>query len=172
MNMIPKGITLFLLVGILAAVIIWQSRPPQAQPSVPEITVIPEEELTIVKVFFGSLKAPEGEECTTVYPLERKIDKTSNMERKTLEELLKGPIKSEKDNGYYTSINDGVKIKKLTIDNGFAIIDFDKSLEEGVGGSCRVTSIRTQITETMKQFPSIKSVVISIDGRTEDILQP
>jgi len=35
-----------------------------------------------------------------------------------------------------------------------------------------VTAIRAQITETLKQFPTVENVVISIDGRTEDILQP
>ena len=33
-------------------------------------------------------------------------------------------------------------------------------------------AIRVQITETLEQFPTVDSVIISIDGRTEDILQP
>jgi len=45
-------------------------------------------------------------------------------------------------------------------------------LEEAVGGSCRVTAIRSQIEQTLKQFSTVQSVIISIDNRTEDILQP
>jgi len=50
--------------------------------------------------------------------------------------------------------------------------DFDEQLEFQVGGSCRVSAIRAEITQTLKQFSTVKEVVISIDGRTEDILQP
>jgi len=35
-----------------------------------------------------------------------------------------------------------------------------------------VAAIRAQIRETLKQFPTVDEVIISIDGRTEDILQP
>jgi len=45
-------------------------------------------------------------------------------------------------------------------------------LEFQVGGSCRVAAISAQIMETLKQFPTVKDVIISINSRTEDILQP
>ncbi len=66
----------------------------------------------------------------------------------------------------------GVKIQKLTIENNIAKVDFDKQLEFQVGGSCRVSAIRAQITQTIKQFPTVKSVKLSVDGRTGDIFQP
>ncbi|MBU3925210.1 GerMN domain-containing protein, partial [Patescibacteria group bacterium] len=56
--------------------------------------------------------------------------------------------------------------------NGIAKVDFDERLEFQAGGSCRVAAIRAEITETLKQFPTVNNVVISINGRTEDILQP
>lgn len=125
-----------------------------------------------VNAYFGNKKAPAGQECITVYPVEHHVAKTAATARAALDELLKGPMTIEKNNGYYTSINDGVKIQKLVIENGIAKVDFDKRLEEAVGGSCKVTAIRTQIIQTLKQFSTVKDVVISIDGRTEDILQP
>ena len=51
-------------------------------------------------------------------------------------------------------------------------VDFDAQLEEGMGGSCRVSAVRAQITETLLQFSEARNVVISVDGRIEDILQP
>jgi len=45
-------------------------------------------------------------------------------------------------------------------------------LEFQVGGSCRVSAIRAEIIQTLKQFSTIKEVIISINNRTEDILQP
>ena len=92
--------------------------------------------------------------------------------RAALEELLQGPTRQEILEGYFTSINPNVKIQKLTIENTVAKVDFDITLEKNVGGSCRVTAIRNQITQTLLQFNTVKSVVISINGRTEDILQP
>jgi len=82
----------------------------------------------------------------------------------------------EINQGFVSNINSGVRIQKLTIDpptgGGIAKVDFDEQLEFQIGGSCRVAAIRAQITETLKQFPTIDSVVISINDRTEDILQP
>ncbi len=127
-----------------------------------------------VKVYFGTEKtggAPNYD-CSEVEAVERQIPKTAATGRAALEELLKGATEAEKQAGYVTTINSGVKIQSLTIENGAAKADFSQELEETVGGSCRVTAIRAQITETLKQFESVKEVIISIDGRTEDILQP
>ncbi|MFH1582463.1 MAG: GerMN domain-containing protein, partial [bacterium] len=66
----------------------------------------------------------------------------------------------------------GVEINSLSIINGVARADFNEQLEYQAGGSCRVGAIRAQITETLKQFPTVNEVIISINGRIEDILQP
>jgi spore germination protein GerM len=80
---------------------------------------------------------------------------------------------AEQAEGFFTSINQGVKLQSLNIrEDGTAFVDFDEQLQAGVGGSCKVSAIRAQITETLKQFPTVKNVIISINGRTEDILQP
>jgi len=129
-------------------------------------------ELMTVKVFFNNGRLDPEYSCNKVFPVERKIPKTQAVGRAALEELLKGPTEEEKSDGFFTSINPGVKIQKLTIENGVAKVDFDEQLEFQVGGSCRVAAIRAQITETLKQFPTVDKVIISIDGRTEDILQP
>lgn len=86
--------------------------------------------------------------------------------------MLKGPTEKEKRNGFSTSINFGVIIQKITIENGIARVDFNEQLEYQVGGSCRVIAITAQIEETLKQFPTVNKVIISINGRTEYILQP
>jgi len=110
--------------------------------------------------------------CSRVFETKRTIAETSAVGKAALEELFKGPTDQEKKDGYFTNIPTGVKIQKLTIENGVAKVDLSKELEQGVGGSCRVDSIRAQITETLKQFSTVQSVIISINGKTEDILQP
>lgn len=131
-------------------------------------------ELTTVKVYFATAQTGQSPDfdCQKVAVVNRQVPKTTAVARAALEELLKGPTAAEKTQGYLTSINPNVKIQKLTIKNNVAKADFDEQLEFQVGGSCRVANIAAQIRQTLLQFPSVKSVIISINGRTEDILQP
>lgn len=126
-----------------------------------------------IKVFFNNSKMDPEASCNRVFPAEREILKIEAIGSAALWQLLIGPTEEEKALGFFTSINENVKMQSLEIDqNGTAKVDFDDQLEKGVGGSCRVSAIRAQIIETLKQFPTVKNVIISINGRTEDILQP
>jgi len=136
------------------------------------VPVIFGEPLSVVLVYFGNSQKGSSEDCSKVFPISRAISKTEAVARGAILELLKGTTEMEKKSGYFTSINTGVKIQKLTIENGTAKIDLSNEIEKGLGGSCRVANIRAQIETTLKQFPTVKSVIISVDGRTEDILQP
>jgi spore germination protein GerM len=126
-----------------------------------------------VKAYFGNSNLnPGAMDCAAVYPVDREVAKTPQVGRAAILELLKGPRQDEKNGGYYTSLNEGVKLNSLSIKDGVARVDFGAKMEEGMGGSCRVAAVRSQVTKTLMQFPTVKSVVISVDGRTEDILQP
>ncbi len=125
-----------------------------------------------INAYFNNDKLDPEFSCNKVFPVEREIAKTQAVARAAIEELLGGVTEKEKSDGYLTNINSGVKLNTVTIENGVAKADFDPQLEYQVGGSCRVAAIRAQITETLKQFPTVQDVVISINGRTEDILQP
>lgn len=129
--------------------------------------------MTVKAYFLNTVKNPKMEDCGLVYPVERTIAPTLGVGSAALDELLKGPTALEQRAGYKTAINEGVKLNKLTIVNGVAKADFASTLEEGVGGSCRVLSIRSQIEQTLKQFPTVKTVEITINGKGGDrILQP
>ncbi len=133
----------------------------------------PDKEITNLKVFFGNTKLnPEVLDCSLVFPVTRGVEKTVAVGRAALTELFKGTTEQEESEGYFTNINDGVVIQSLTISEGVAKVDLNTKLEEGVGGSCKVTAIRAQIEQTLKQFSTVDSVVISINGNTQDILQP
>lgn len=153
--------------------LVFHNENPSGMPDREEVMNLPVkfiEETSIIKVYFS--KQGNENDCTAVFPIERNIVKTEAVARAAVEELIKGPTDGEKNSGYFSGINQSSKINKLTIVNGTAMIDFNEALQEGIGGSCRVAEIRKQITETLMQFSSVKKVVISIDGRTEDILQP
>ena len=126
----------------------------------------------IVRAYFGNSKLNSSADCANVFPVAREIPKTTAVGKAALEELLKGPTAFEQNWGYSTNLNGGVKLKGLKIENGVARADFDGTLGRDINGSCRVTGIRAEITKTLKQFPTVKNVVISIDDRTEGILEP
>lgn len=128
---------------------------------------LPKMDTMQVSVFFNKF----NQECEDVTAVKRLIQKTNAPARASLEELLRGPYFNERQD-YSTNINSGVRIQSLSIDNGVAHVDFNDLLETAVAGSCRVLGIRSQIEKTLLQFDTIKSVVISIDGRVDDILQP
>lgn len=132
---------------------------------------LPAATTTVKAYFMNSVLDPEVT-CQATFPVVRTVPATQAVGRAALTELLKGPTPAEQADGYSTSIPAGVSIQALTISDGVARVDFDETLQRAVGGSCRVAAIRHQITDTLKQFPTVTSVVISIDGRTEDILQP
>ena len=124
------------------------------------------------KIFLGSnSQNPDAADCTLVYPVERRAAKTPAVAQKALESLLDGPTTFEKELGYYSSVPAQVSLQAITINGSVARADFSSELDR-TGGSCRVLNIVSQIRATLLQFPTINEIVISVDGRTEDILQP
>jgi len=133
----------------------------------------PPTEMMNVNVYLNNDKLDPTIACNKVFATPRQVPKTEAVAQAAILELLKGPTDAERQQGYYTVINPNVKIQSLTIDaQGIAHIDFDQQLQAKVGGSCRVSAIRSEITETLKQFSTIKSVIISINGDSATILQP
>lgn len=125
-----------------------------------------------IKIYFNNSQMDPEYSCNKVFAIEREVPKTEAVAKVAIEELLKGPTDVEKDLGFFTNINKGVKIQNLRIENETAYIDFNEQLQYQVGGSCRVSAIRSQIEETLKQFLTVKNVIISINKNTEEILQP
>jgi len=128
----------------------------------------------VVTVYFGnSQKNPGQIDCAEVYPVEREVEYSPQLIFRAIDQLLAGPTAAEKQAGYFSTLpTDGIKAQKVEIKDGKVYVDFNQALQAGVGGSCRVTAIRSQIMETLKLFSDTDEVVISIDGETEAILQP
>ncbi len=129
-----------------------------------------------INVYFTNNKLNPEATCTKTSPIKRQILKTSEVAYMSLYQLIQGPSLFEIGDGYDTNISGQTRINSVNIKNGTAYVDFDEGLNAPAGGSittsCQATSIKSQIEATLKQFPSIKKVVISINGRTEDILKP
>ncbi|MBI5466048.1 MAG: GerMN domain-containing protein [Candidatus Kerfeldbacteria bacterium] len=131
----------------------------------------------LVNVYWGNSQFDTEVTCIRVFPIERQVSGSMNevglaqFARWAVEQLLQGPTETEQSRDNLTSLPQGVVIQQLEIQNGQARVDFSSKLEQGVGGSYRVAAIRAQITETLKQFPGVARVIISVDGRVEDALQ-
>ncbi len=130
---------------------------------------LPKMETMSVKPFWNN---GEKFECEKVDKSERVVAKNIETAKTAIYELLKGPNVEEQKTGFTTSIPTGASLESIKIEGGVAYADFDKILDEGVSGSCRVSAIRAQITETLKQFETIKKVIISVEGNVDEALQP
>ncbi len=110
----------------------------------------------------------DGEEKLS--SVSREIPVPQDKKEAALYELLKGPTEEEKEEGYSTAIDEGTKLLSFHIEEGTGYADFSEELD--ASGSATVIMIREQIEKTLLQFDMVDDVVISIEGETEDILQP
>jgi len=125
-----------------------------------------------VNIYLSNSKMGSDEDCSKVFPVTRKILNAETFGPGALEALLKGLNLEDKENGYSTAINDNVLVQKFEILNKVAFVDFNSGFNEGVAGSCRVEAIVAQIENTLNNLSDIDSVVISVNGKTEGILEP
>lgn len=123
-------------------------------------------------VFFSTTKNNPNQDCEIVEGVARSFDYNFDLVNSVLSELTKGPNEEEKTAGMSSSIPTETKTNKISIQNNVLYVDFNQKLQEGVGGSCRVGAIISQLTNTFKNLGNFENVVISIDNKTEDILQP
>ena len=123
-----------------------------------------------VDVFFLNINAEQEE----LIKVTRSVSITGgkSLPELAIEELLYGPHNEETESGIFSMINPETVLYSLNLENGVATVDFNQKLQENIAGSATVIAIRNQIEKTLLQFEYIKKVVISINGETEEILQP
>ncbi len=124
---------------------------------------------TSVNVFYGDTDQIVGGDCTAVDFEKRTVHKTVATAKLALTELIRGKVPT-----WGTSeIPEGTGINAITIKDGVAKVDFSSYYVEGwSGGSCKVSVLRAQIEETLKQFETVDTVEITVNGESESILQP
>ncbi|MEW6617612.1 MAG: GerMN domain-containing protein [Patescibacteria group bacterium] len=126
---------------------------------------------TTIQLFFSDInKDPQVLECGKTYPVSRVVPKVSGIAKKAIEELLKGTTTDESLAGIKTNIPKETVLQSISIEGGVARVDFNLAIQ--TGGSCRVAAIRSQIANTLRQFPSVSEVVISVNGNSAEALQP
>ncbi|TAK04241.1 hypothetical protein EPO34_03800 [Patescibacteria group bacterium] len=125
---------------------------------------------TVFDVFFPNRLKGSNADCSLTFPVSRTVAKTAAVGRAAIASLLSGPTTSERAQGSFTSINAGTQLRSLSINDGTAVADFNAYLN--AAGSCRVTAIRSQVENTLRQFDAVSDVVISVEGKADTALQP
>jgi hypothetical protein len=126
---------------------------------------------TAIKLYFLNQNACLAMECEEAVPVARLVPKTAQIATAALHALLAGPTESERKDGYLSALPAGSALNSLVIVDGEARADFNAIAESG-GGSASMLARTEQIRQTLLQFPTVKTVRISIEGRTEDTFQP
>jgi germination protein M len=131
------------------------SGSPQAGPSAgPDGT-------TIVRAYFYFESVPDS---SGLVPVLREIPETQAVAAAAMAALLAGP--TEKEGGAMSSaVPAGTRVLGLAVRDGVATIDLSSEFESG-GGSASAMIRLGQVVYTLSQFPTIKSVVFQIEGRT------
>jgi spore germination protein GerM len=121
------------------------------------------------KVFLVRTSPPDVE----LVAVPRRVSAELPLAEAVLRELLKGPTTAERGQGLASLIPEGAALRSVSVtEMGVARADFSEGLQQGIGGSMRVLGIRQQIETTLTAIPGITSVILSVEGETEGILQP
>lgn len=126
-------------------------------------------EMTL-NVYFTNSGKGTSNDCRQVFPVARSTARTVAVAEIALRALVDGPTQTERKLGYGTALPAGTRVVSVTIAQGHATADFSAELGR-LSGSCTVTAARAQIEQTLRQFPTVKSVTISVNGKKE-ALQP
>jgi len=180
MNTKLKWGSTILIIAILVTSIILvrtQERIPEVTvPVVNETEVLPasneEQKTTTVSIYFpNSIKDPGFMDCRVVHRVTRTIAYTEGVATAAINELIKGLTPDEMKNGYVTQIDPNARIQSLSIKDGVASVDLSKELASKNVGLCAGQFIQAQIEQTLLQFPTVKKVIVSINGDKE-FVQP
>lgn len=124
----------------------------------------------VIKLYFPNTKSESSDCVAKVFPVTRRIQKTSGVARAVLEQLFMGPNSEEKAKGFYSDFSEETKsfFLSVNIKNKAAYVNLnDPSLAPVTGNfttSCGGSNFFDQVNKTLRQFPAIKKVFFAIKG--------
>jgi hypothetical protein len=118
----------------------------------------------VVRAYFYLDGPPRSEGFV---PVLREIAATEAAARDAMTALLAGPQGTELEAtpAITSAIPAGTGLLGLSITNGIATVDLSREFESG-GGSRSTFGRLGQVVYTLTQFPTVKSVVFQVEGRT------
>jgi hypothetical protein len=137
------------------------SPAPSIAPSAAPPSQTPPEGTTVVRAYFYYESVPGS---SGLVPILREVPATKAVASAAMAALLDGPTETERG-AMSSAIPAETKLLGLTIKDGVATVDLSSEFESG-GGSASATIRLGQVVYTLTQFPTVKSVVFQVDGRT------
>ena len=115
---------------------------------------------TILRAYFwlGGLPGSDGPVAVL-----RTIPGTKSVATAAVAALLAGPTAAETGRAITTQIPSGTQVLGLSIDKSVATINLSAEFV-GSGDSAAVQTRQAQVTYTLTQFPTVKSVIFQIEG--------
>ena len=109
-------------------------------------------------------------EVTLFFPdkdgIKLKPVKATVSEKDKYDEAVKALIKGTDDKKLTSIFPKNAKVKKVRVDDGIAVVDFEPGSFDGfVGGSTGEEMLVGSLANTLTEFPEIKKVQILVDGK-------
>ena len=119
-----------------------------------------------LKLYFADRKAVEDGKPGPygfVTPVTRQIPATSGILTEAINELIKGPLSEEEK--VDPVMPDTAEVRKVSIQDGIAQIDFNQAFAQDHKGGTQGGSItRQSIVFTAAQFDSVDGVLVTVEG--------
>jgi hypothetical protein len=136
---------------------------PSEEPTAPDASPSPSSKpsaTTIVRTYFwlGGGQGSAGLVATL-----REVPGTKAVATAAVNALLAGPTALESRNVISTAVPDGTQLLGLTIEGGVATVNLSSEFASGGDANAAQTRIG-QVVYTLTQFPSVKSVVVQVEG--------
>lgn len=125
--------------------------------------------------YLNTKNDPEMKDCGKVYELKRQGERKYDSNIVNTVRGLLAPLSAEEQaQGFSSAIPANTFLQYVRLDgNGNMEANFSGQIAKAAG-SCAVTAIRAQITQTLMQFANVKTVTICINGncKQDEVLQP
>ena len=98
-----------------------------------------------------------------VFPVLRTVS-SKGVEKNAVAQLLKGPTSHESADGYETNLSN-LRLRRFTVKKGTATVDLRGEFR--LKGTLSGLRLRTQLEKTLRQFSSVRRIVLTINGRKD-----
>jgi spore germination protein GerM len=124
---------------------------------------------TELRVYFNNAqRAGTDADCAIVFALPRQVPKTEGVAAAALHQLFAGPTDAERAAGYRSpfSAATAALLKRIRIEHGTAYVDLHDARAQlaGATSSCGAAEFQMQVERTLRQFPTVRRVILAIDG--------
>jgi spore germination protein GerM len=122
-----------------------------------------------LRVYFNNAQlAATEQDCAIVFERSRQVPRTEGVATAALRQLFAGPSEAERAAGYRSPFSAATAgwLRRVHIEHGTAYVDLH-DLRAQLGGatsSCGAAELLTQIERTLRQFPTVRRVILAIDG--------